>query len=55
MTIIGSREKRMVTGTPVVSRDGTVALFQVIWKGENQQIPRIRPGTSQNLLGRCLA
>lgn len=37
VTIIAAREKRSVTGTPVVSRDGSLLTFQVIWKGKTRQ------------------
>ena len=33
VTILGSREKRNLTGTPCVARSGNLVLFQLIWKG----------------------
>lgn len=36
--ILGGRERRMITGTPVTSRAGDLHLMQMLWKGKTQQV-----------------
>lgn len=44
VTIVAAREKRSVTGTPVVTLAGEVLSFQVIWKGKSKlSHPKLRP------------
>lgn len=37
VTVLGSREKRACSGTPVTSRSGEIILFQVIFKGTTER------------------
>ena len=46
LVILGSREKRCVTATPICSMDGRVPLLQIIWKGLSDQChPRLSGAT----------
>jgi hypothetical protein len=36
--LTGSRERRMITGTPVINRQGELVLMQLLWKGKTSQV-----------------
>lgn len=42
---MAAREKRSVTGTPVVCLDGSLLTFQIIWKGKTTQCHPRRQAT----------
>ena len=47
--IMGSRERRMITGTPVTNRQGDLVLMQMLWKGKTSQVLFLCPPTSLSL------
>lgn len=36
--LTGSRERRMITGTPITNRQGELVLMQLLWKGKTHQV-----------------
>lgn len=52
ISIIGSREKRSITGSPVISRSGHCLGFQMLWKGTTDRChpTRALPGFSSKAL-----